>query len=73
MICWNDPDSGEWDATVANQAGSITAPPTHFVAPEFVRAEDNKLVAYQPGLCIVMEHVGAPIIWSFQFLLPSLL
>lgn len=66
MIHWCDPDSGSWDISASNQAGSHRMSFT--VAPEFVRECDGKVIAYQPGKCIEATYIGPPDVWSIRTL-----
>jgi hypothetical protein len=64
MICWCDPETKEWEATSANQAGWLTVPTT-ILAPEFVfESRDRAIVAYQPGLCIELRRQGKPFVFT---------
>ena len=66
-ISWCDPTNGEWECNSTNLAGWHA---TIFeVAPEFVRECRHHVIAYQPGLCIEMQQIGAPLVWSVRPLL----
>ncbi len=65
-VSWCDPSTGAWDMTSGNLAGWMNLSFT--VNPEFVRENDGKIVAYQPGKCIEMTLVGQPYIWNFSIL-----
>ena len=71
MICWCDPASPTryWEALSSNQAGSNNL--TFDVCPEFIFEHEGRVIAYQPGLCIEMQYVGQPYIWSFRIMRPT--
>lgn len=62
VISWCDP-SGEWEPQATNQAGWNILP--YFIVPEFILEHGDKIIAYQPGRCIVMHYTGDPFVWSF--------
>lgn len=69
IISWWDPSTNQWDATSANLAGFNRL--TFEINPEFIFEYDGRIVAYQPGLCLEMKHVGLPMIWSFKIMRPT--
>lgn len=73
MICWSDIDGKTWEAKATNCAGWNIFHPgvVQSIDPEFVFEIDAKVVAYQPGLCIQMTFIGAPLVWAFSFMRPD--
>jgi hypothetical protein len=67
LICWSDPsDTSKWEPAAANEAGYMAL--GFDVEPEFVREVDGVIVAYQPGICVEMTHIGPPYVWSVRIL-----
>lgn len=66
MICWCDPETGDWETKLSNMAGNIILQTD--IYPEFVRECAETVIAYQPGRCFEMQFLGQPIIWSVRTL-----
>lgn len=66
IICWSDPQTCEWDMKTDNLAGWVRLP--YDIETEFVFEVDGRIVAYQPGRCIEMIQIGAPIVWAIRHL-----
>lgn len=62
MICWSDPKTGEWETSSNNSAGWVKVP--YDLETEFVFEADRRVIAYQPGRCIEMQYLGAPLVWG---------
>src|SRR6266576_3733646 len=65
-ISWCDPSTQEWEMETDNCAGWNDLSFT--LNPEFIREQDGRIIAYQPGKCIEMTLIGGPMIWSFSIL-----
>lgn len=71
-IAWSDTDgdlNGRWERLPTSNAGFNDF--RFEIAPEFIFEANGKVIAYQPGLCIEMTFVGAPLIWSFNIMRPD--
>ena len=63
IICWCDPQSLEWEPTVANQAGSLRLPLD--VGYDVFREEpDNTRILI--GDRIELNYLGRPYIWGLR-------
>lgn len=62
MIHWCDPETGSWEVSASNQAGSMQM--SFAIDPEFVREiSTGRIVAYQSGKCLEIEYIGPPDVW----------
>lgn len=71
IICWNDPDTGSWDAETTYSLAGWNRLPTITINPEFIREINGRVVAYQAGCAIDMAFVNRPAVWAFTILEPT--
>lgn len=62
MVCWSDPKTGEWEKKPGNQAGYFEV--QYDLETEFAFETNGRVIAYQPGRCIEMQYLGAPLVWG---------
>ena len=74
IICWDDPQTGEWETKANNLAGFMRIKTslddeTGVSDIEFVReTADRAIVAYSPGRCIEIRYIGGVLGFSFNIL-----
>ncbi len=68
-ISWNDPKLDEWETKKSNEAGHVLLNIKFY--PQIIFEHENRVVAYQPGLCIEFEYVGGDFIWAVKMLVPA--
>jgi hypothetical protein len=68
MICWNDPNTGSWEMSLSNQAGSwITPDDTVVLAPKDIsETPDGVVIIHQDVHTIEIYPVGMPFVWGFR-------